>query len=197
VDPLARHPSTLGLGPPKATRVPTVPNPLETTFLTVRPGRTFQPTPISDPFSRAMDTSSDTSSIDPSSTATILVVDDVAAVRHLARRALEVAGYRVLEAGDGIEALDCLIRSPVVDLVITDVRMPNMDGWELAARLAGRSPRVPVLFMSGYDEHLGSQSLLGPILAKPFSSEQLFERIRQVLGSSQDARAGGEADRAS
>jgi CheY-like chemotaxis protein len=139
----------------------------------------------------------DTSSIDPSSTATILVVDDVAAVRHLARRTLEVAGYRVLEAGDGIEALACLVRSPVVDLVITDVRMPNMDGWELAARLAGRSPRVPVLFMSGYDEHLGSQSLLGPILAKPFSSEQLFERIRQVLGSSRDTGAGDQADRAS
>jgi CheY-like chemotaxis protein len=118
----------------------------------------------------------------------ILVVDDMEPVRQLARRVLESAGHRVYEAADGLEALDCLARGAVVDLVLTDLRMPNMDGWELATRLAGRSPRVPVLFMSGYDEHVGSHSLLGPVLAKPFTSDQLHERIRQLLGREQGAR---------
>jgi two-component system, cell cycle sensor histidine kinase and response regulator CckA len=118
----------------------------------------------------------------PTSVPTILVVDDMEAVRHLARRVLEAGGYRVYEAGDGVEALACLARDGQVDLVVTDLRMPNMDGWELATHLSARSPRVPVLFMSGYDEHLGSQSLLGPVLAKPFTSEQLYERIRGLLG---------------
>jgi CheY-like chemotaxis protein len=113
---------------------------------------------------------------------TILVVDDMEAVRQLARRVLEAGGYRVYEAADGVEALACLARDGKVDLVVTDLRMPNMDGWELATHLAQRSPRVPVLFMSGYDEHLGSQSLLGPVLPKPFTSDQLHERIRGLLG---------------
>jgi two-component system cell cycle sensor histidine kinase/response regulator CckA len=80
-----------------------------------------------------------------------------------------------------------------VDLVVTDLRMPNMDGWELATHLTGRSPKVPVLFMSGYDEHLGSQSLLGPVLPKPFTSEQLFQRIRGLLG--QKSGGAGTAER--
>jgi two-component system, cell cycle sensor histidine kinase and response regulator CckA len=116
---------------------------------------------------------------------TILVVDDVDAVRQLARRVLEGAGHRVYEAANGLEALDCLEREGTVDLVVTDLRMPNMDGWELASRLAGRSPRVPVLFMSGYHEHVGTPSLLGAVLPKPFTSEQLCERIRQLLGQDQ------------
>jgi two-component system cell cycle sensor histidine kinase/response regulator CckA len=122
------------------------------------------------------------SSMARTSVPTILVVDDMEAVRQLARRVLEAGGYRVHEAADGVEALACLARDGKVDLVLTDLRMPNMDGWELATHLAGRSPRVPVLFMSGYDEHLGSQSLLGPVLPKPFTSDQLYERIRGLLG---------------
>jgi two-component system, cell cycle sensor histidine kinase and response regulator CckA len=124
---------------------------------------------------------------------TILVVDDMDAVRQLARRVLEAAGYRVYEAADGVEALDCLARDGKVDLVVTDLRMPNMDGWELATHLAGRSPRVPVLFMSGFDEHLGSQSLLGPVLPKPFTSDQLYQRIRGLLG--QEPGGSGAAER--
>jgi CheY-like chemotaxis protein len=132
------------------------------------------------------------SSMAGNSVPTILVVDDMDAVRHLARRILEAGGYRVYEAADGVEALACLARDGKVDLVVTDVRMPNMDGWELASHLAGQSPRVPVLFMSGYDEHLGSQSLLGPILPKPFTAEQLYERIRGLLGHQPDGNGAVE-----
>ena len=113
----------------------------------------------------------------------VLVVDDVDSVRRLIRRVLEHAGHRVLEAGDGVEALACLAANPTVELVITDLRMPNMDGWELATRLSGRSRRLPVLFMSGFDEHLAGDTIAGPVLPKPFTPEQLDERIRQLLGA--------------
>jgi CheY-like chemotaxis protein len=122
------------------------------------------------------------------SSLSILVVDDFESVRRLVRRVLEHAGPRVLEAGDGLEALARLAENPTVDLVITDLRMPGMDGWQLATHLVGRSPRLPVLFMSGFDEHLASDTVAGPVLPKPFSPEQLEERIRQVLGGERTAR---------
>lgn len=118
----------------------------------------------------------------------VLVVDDVESVRRLIRRVLEHASHRVLEARDGVEALTCLGENPAVDLVLTDLRMPNMDGWELATHLSGRSPRVPVLFMSGFDEHLASDTVAGPVLPKPFTSERLDELIRQVLSAGRAAR---------
>ena len=118
----------------------------------------------------------------------VLVVDDVESVRRLIRRALEHMGHRVLEAGDGVEALACLAQSRAVVLVICELRMPNMDGWELATRLSARSPRVPVLFMSGFDEHLAAETVAGPVLPKPFTAEQIEERIRQVLGADRTSR---------
>jgi CheY-like chemotaxis protein len=118
----------------------------------------------------------------------VLVVDDVESVRRLIRRVLEHGGHRVLEARDGVEALACLAENPAVELVLTDLRMPNMDGWQLATRLSGRSPRVPVLFMSGFDEHLAADTVAGPVLPKPFTSERLDELIQQVLRAGRAAR---------
>jgi CheY-like chemotaxis protein len=118
----------------------------------------------------------------------VLVVDDVESVRRLIRRVLEHAGHRVLEARDGVEALTCLAENPAVELVLTDLRMPNMDGWELATHLSRRSPRVPLLFMSGFDEHLAADTVAGPVLPKPFTSERLDELIRQVLRAGRAAR---------
>ena len=80
----------------------------------------------------------------------VLVVDDNETVRQLARRALEGEGYQVWEAGDGLQALGWLTRG-VVDLVVTDIRMPAMDGWELAAHLTSMTHPPDILFMSGYD----------------------------------------------
>ena len=118
----------------------------------------------------------------------VLVVDDVESVRRLIRRALEHMGHRVLEAGDGVEALACLAENPAVDLVITDLRMPRMDGWELATRLSRRSPRVPVLFMSGFDEHLATDTIAGPVLPKPFTAERLDDLLQQVLAAGRASR---------
>ena len=110
----------------------------------------------------------------------ILVVDDEDLVREMTRRSLEGAGYHVLEASDGARALGILMQGGV-DVVVTDIRMPGMDGWELAGRLAAMSPHPPILFISGYDAHLGSTGFPGPVLAKPFRSEQLVESVRHLL----------------
>jgi CheY-like chemotaxis protein len=114
----------------------------------------------------------------------ILGVDDLEAVRRLCRRALEAAGYQVWEAADGVEALGWLLRG-VVDLVVTDIRMPIMDGWELAAHLKTMTPSLPILFISGYDAHVGPHNLSGPVLGKPFRPDQLVTSVRQLLEGTQ------------
>ena len=117
----------------------------------------------------------------------ILVVDDLEAVRRLCRRVLEAEGYQVWEAADGVEALGWLLRG-VVDLVITDIRMPIMDGWELAAHLKTMTPTPPILFISGYDAHVGPHNLPGPVLGKPFRPDQLAASVRRLLeGTSQQS----------
>jgi CheY-like chemotaxis protein len=116
--------------------------------------------------------------------ASVLVVDDNEDVRKLTCRILQFAGYQVREASDGYQALAVLNQSGPVDAVVADIRMPKMDGWELAARLAKRTPRPPILFISAYDAHIGS-SLPGPVLGKPFRSETLIDQLRQVLARAQ------------
>jgi CheY-like chemotaxis protein len=72
-----------------------------------------------------------------------------------------------------------------VDLVVTDIRMPVMDGWELAAHLRSMTPSPPILFISGYDAHVGPQNLPGPVLAKPFRPDQLAASVRRLLEGTQ------------
>jgi CheY-like chemotaxis protein len=110
----------------------------------------------------------------------ILVADDDEGVRTVIRRTLEEAGYAVLEAVDGLEALS-LARQHQVDAVVTDIRMPRMDGWELAAQLRAVSPRAPILFISGFDVHAGTINLPGPVLAKPFRGGQLVDELSHLL----------------
>lgn len=109
----------------------------------------------------------------------VLVVDDEDVVREITRRALESAGYQVLEASNGARALGILMQGGV-DAVVTDIRMPGMDGWELAGRVTMMTPRPAVLFMSGYDDHVG-MTFSVPVLAKPFRPELLVDNVRQVL----------------
>jgi CheY-like chemotaxis protein len=117
----------------------------------------------------------------PTRAMTVLVVDDEPAMRALTRRMLEGEGYRVYEAADGLDALAILAGGWGVDVMVTDIRMPRMDGRELASRLTTHSPRIPIVFMSGYDVYLGPVDLPGPILAKPFRSDQLTALVRQLL----------------
>jgi two-component system cell cycle sensor histidine kinase/response regulator CckA len=119
-------------------------------------------------------------------TAVILVVDDDVAVREVAARVLRRAGYRVLEAGDGSEALE-VARSQVgpLDLLLTDVVMPGMNGRELAERLTQEHPGTRLLYMSAYTEDevilRGVRVAEMNFLYKPFSLEGLTDAVRQAL----------------
>jgi len=128
---------------------------------------------------------------------TILVVDDDAWVRALARDVLAADGYRVLEAADGPDAIRVAFEHPgPIHLLLTDVVMPGMNGCELAAGLAARRPGMKVMFMSAYDrDFLVARGLdpTGPVITKPFTIEYLARRVGMVLGARRGAapaRAG-------
>jgi two-component system, cell cycle sensor histidine kinase and response regulator CckA len=122
---------------------------------------------------------------------TILLVEDEAAVRSVAARVLGNQGYTVLQAANGEEALEQLDDyEGKIDLVLTDVVMPDMGGPELTSRIRDRRPDVKVLFMSGYAEGDKLQERIvdgeHPFLQKPFSAESLTLRVREVLDRSDD-----------
>lgn len=118
---------------------------------------------------------------------TVLVVEDEASVRSLAVRALEEQGYRVLSAGNGRAALHLLESRPAqpVDLLVTDVVMPEMGGRELVERALRLRPDLEVLFISGYTNTEGPGRDLRDtgfsLLQKPFSPESLVRRVRELL----------------
>jgi CheY-like chemotaxis protein len=114
----------------------------------------------------------------------VLVVDDEPGLRELVCRTLQAEGYATLEAGDGVEALS-VMDDAQVDLVVTDVVMPSMDGRELGRRISQRWPNLPVLYISAYDVNdifrRGSPSLTAPFLQKPFPLENLVTTVRQLI----------------
>jgi two-component system cell cycle sensor histidine kinase/response regulator CckA len=118
---------------------------------------------------------------------TILVVEDDPLVRSMARRSLVEAGYQVLEAANGREALALANGEPGLRAVLSDLAMPEISGRELARRLREIRPGVPVLFMSGYtgDDVIRRGLLEGgvPFLEKPLSPEALVSKLGQILDS--------------
>jgi two-component system, cell cycle sensor histidine kinase and response regulator CckA len=122
----------------------------------------------------------------PGGTETLLLVEDEAAVRSSARRLLERQGYQVLEARHGADALRIVEESGrPIDLVVTDLVMPEMGGKELAERLRAHRPGLKVLFMSGYTEKaIAAGGVMPPntgFVEKPFTVEQLMRRLREIL----------------
>jgi PAS domain S-box-containing protein len=117
--------------------------------------------------------------------ATVLVVEDDALVRAIARRTLAEAGFSVLDAEDGHQALAIVARQEAIDVVLTDVAMPVFGGRELAQRLSQLRPGLPIIFMSGYtDDDLARRGLLDagiPFLEKPFSPEDLARMVEDIL----------------
>jgi two-component system, cell cycle sensor histidine kinase and response regulator CckA len=118
----------------------------------------------------------------------VLVVDDEPGLRDLVCRTLEADGFRTLEAGNGAEALELMESAPdTVDLVVTDVVMPGMDGRELGRRLAQRWPDLPILYISAYDVNdifrRGSPRSSAPFLQKPFPMERLVTTVRGLIAS--------------
>jgi CheY-like chemotaxis protein len=117
---------------------------------------------------------------------TILLVEDETHLRHLIRQYLETQGYRILEAEDGAAALQIVAgHQGAIDLLLTDVVMPGMNGRELAAEVANLLPNLRVLYMSGYTENaVGQDGMLDAginLLQKPFSLPALKGRICEVL----------------
>jgi two-component system, cell cycle sensor histidine kinase and response regulator CckA len=117
---------------------------------------------------------------------TILLVEDEEAVRSFAARALRMRGYNVLEAGGGEEALEIVKREgDKIDLVITDVVMPNMDGPTMVRHVKALKPDLEVIFMSGYAEEAfrrndqTSENI--HFLPKPFGLKQLAAKVKEVL----------------
>ncbi len=118
--------------------------------------------------------------------ARILVVEDDGAVRSAVCRVLERRGYAVMESHNGEQAIAKLTdATQTVDLVISDIVMPEMSGLELRDRLRVMRPSVPVLLMSGYSQEaitrLGNRESLGPLIEKPFTVNGLLENVRSML----------------
>src|SRR5450755_2038921 len=119
---------------------------------------------------------------------TILLVEDETNLRRLARQYLETQGYKILEAEDGAAALQIVDGyKGAIDLLLTDVIMPGMNGRELATQIGKLLPDVRVLYMSGYTENaIGHDGTLDAginLLQKPFSLPALKDRVRELLDS--------------
>jgi len=117
--------------------------------------------------------------------ASILVVDDETAVRRFAVRVLQREGYTVVEATDGIEALD-LVRGAgtSLEVVVSDIVMPRLNGVELMKALSESHPHLPVILMSGYaTAALTELGISAPcsILTKPFPAERLIDEVQRCM----------------
>jgi len=114
----------------------------------------------------------------------ILVIDDDEKITSMLRRGLAFEGYRVRTARSGVEGLDAL-RQEEPDLVVLDIMMPGLDGWEVCRRLREAGSRVPVLMLTAKDEVAdrvrGLDTGADDYLVKPFALEELLARIRALL----------------
>jgi CheY-like chemotaxis protein len=117
----------------------------------------------------------------PAGHSTILVVEDDEIVRMLIVDVLEELEFNVLIADDSAAAL-AFIRDPVtaIDLMMTDIGLPGMDGRDLANQARGLRPNLPILFASGYAENIDIPDDMG-VIGKPFSIDQLRDTVKSML----------------
>ena len=113
----------------------------------------------------------------------ILLVEDDDSVRELIGRALRANGFDVVAAASGEEALD-LEHDRHVDVLLSDVMLPNQNGFEVANQIHARSPRIPIVFMSGYYDQAVAEAahldISSTILQKPFAMADLLEHLRAL-----------------
>jgi len=117
---------------------------------------------------------------------TILLVEDEEGLRSLNARGLRSRGYSVIEASNGIEAMEALEeKNGAVDLVVSDVVMPEMDGPTLLREMRARNPNLKIIFVSGYAEDAFEKSLPEneqfAFLPKPFALSALVEKVKQTM----------------
>lgn len=125
----------------------------------------------------------------------ILVVDDQESVRGLLRRQLSDRGHTVLEAADGAEGLHLVRRrNGAVDLILSDVVMPQMNGTELATAIGVEFPDIPVVLMSAFAPagvaRVGLGETIVPVLQKPFDPQELADLVQLALQHPVAPRAG-------
>jgi two-component system cell cycle sensor histidine kinase/response regulator CckA len=130
-------------------------------------------------------------------TETILFVEDEESVRELVGEYLRGRGYRIIEASDGIQALDLAAKHDgAIHLLITDVVMPRLSGRELATRLAAKRPGLKVLYISGYtDDSIFRHGVLEggmAFLQKPFNLKSIAQKVREVLDGVPEAALSGK-----
>jgi CheY-like chemotaxis protein len=114
----------------------------------------------------------------------LIVVDDDDGVRDLLKELLLDRGYEVITAPNGTEGLDRIRSEPRLSLVITDIRMPGIDGWELARRARETRADVKVLYITGYPgEQRPDDAPPGPLLRKPWRTGEFYKCIEQLICS--------------
>jgi CheY-like chemotaxis protein len=115
---------------------------------------------------------------------TVLVVDDERVIRHLLRRTLHREGFRVVTASDGLEGLE-RIRGTKIDIVITDIMMPNMDGTELLVEIKSNFPSIPVILITGFaGQFTGKQALEAgaeDFIVKPFKNHDIRYALQRTI----------------
>jgi two-component system, cell cycle sensor histidine kinase and response regulator CckA len=121
----------------------------------------------------------------------VLVVDDEEPVRKFVERVLRDAGYKTAMAGDGLEALEVATKLDKLDILVTDVMMPQMAGSELARRLRQSQPTLKVLYLTGYADNLFKEKVTlwedEAYLDKPCSIKSLLEAVSLLLFESFEA----------
>ena len=125
--------------------------------------------------------------IAPPTRPVILLVEDDDPVRELIGRALRANGFEVVAAASGEEALD-LELDRHVDLLLSDVLLPNQNGFEIANQIHARSPHIPIVFMSGYYDQAVAEAahldISSTILQKPFAMADLLDHLRAAYAAS-------------
>ena len=119
--------------------------------------------------------------------ARILLVEDDEAVRHFVRRALELDGHAIVEVGDGTEALETLGEDTGFDLILSDIKMPVMDGIALALSVARSHPDMRILLMTGYADQRerahGLEAIVIDVVQKPFTLQGIRDAVASALQS--------------
>jgi signal transduction histidine kinase/DNA-binding response OmpR family regulator len=116
--------------------------------------------------------------------ARLLLIEDEAEVQAVLAEMLQEAGYRVIVAKDGLEGLERCEREPV-DVVLSDISMPGISGWDVAARLRARHPDIPIGFVTGWGDQLDPDRLAGAgvafVVAKPFQAHDILRHVAQAV----------------